>query len=141
MRSLYFVDYKGGEISSSFEECWTYTSDGTVQRSKENNYDECTYKWDGEQLQWVSGKNCGNGRWDGLLLSWFYNSEEPALEYILQDGQYSHLKNAQGMDFKWTRHFLASKSGLGHWSVEGSIPQPVIMFLQCMRFVNTQFSL
>jgi hypothetical protein len=142
MKNIFFNDHKGGEISSSYEECWTYTSDGVIQRSKENNFDECAYKWDGESLVWVSGKNYGHGRWDGLFLSWFQdNSEEPILDYILQDGQYSHLKNGQSMDFKWTRHFLASKSGEGHWSIEGSCPQPVIMFLQCMRFVHNQFSL
>ena len=138
-KTLFFVDYKGGEVTSSQEENWTYSNDGTLHRSADSQYQESFYNWDGENITYVSGKNYGRGRWDGVYLYWLNSDnsvENPLYVYIFQDGQYSNCGVETGMDYKWTRHFLASKAGKGHWSVEGSVPQPVVMFLQMMRFVD-----
>ena len=39
-------------------------------------------------------------------------------------------------DWQWTRHFLKRVNGEGEWIVEGSMPEPVVMFLQILRFLR-----
>ncbi len=146
---LYFDEFKGGTISSSFEEMWCYTSDGMAIREHDSNYEESVYRWNGETFAYVSGQYCGTGKWDGINIAWFSKEtdQDPFMQYLLQDGQYTHWKHeTTEMDWKWSRHFLVSVGGKGtycsilpysgHWSIEGSIPQPVIMFLQMMRYVR-----
>ena len=38
--------------------------------------------------------------------------------------------------WQWTRHFLKRVNGDGEWIVEGSIPEPIVMFLQIMRHIR-----
>ncbi|KAL6059699.1 PH domain-containing protein [Balamuthia mandrillaris] len=39
------------------------------------------------------------------------------------------------LDWKWTRHFLASKSNIEReWIVEGDAPQPLVMFMQLLHW-------
>ncbi len=37
-------------------------------------------------------------------------------------------------NWKWSRHFLTKCQGLGHWMMEASAPEPVVMLLQMMRY-------
>ena len=39
-------------------------------------------------------------------------------------------------NWQWTRHFLKRVNGEGEWIVEGSMPEPVVMFLQILRLVR-----
>jgi hypothetical protein len=133
------MEHKGGTIASSFEESWCYTADGIAIREHDSNYEDSVYNWDGESFCHVSGQNCGTGKWDGVNLAWYTtsNATEPFIQYLLQDGQYTHWKSdTTDYDWKWTRHFLASMRAKGHWSVEGRVPQPVVMMLQVMRYVR-----
>jgi hypothetical protein len=49
--------------------------------------------------------------------------------------QYEEDEN-EAYSWQWTRHFLKRVNGEGEWIVEGSVPDPVVMFLQIIRYVR-----
>lgn len=132
--------FRGGEISSSYDEEWTYTAQGLLTSSVGVD-PPLSYRWDGEMLIGVDdvSTQLGSGKWNGLSLVWFDEAANgmlslPSVRFTWQeeDREY-HDDAAAAQVWKWTRHFLASKFGAGEWIVEGSVPEPVVMLLQMMR--------
>jgi hypothetical protein len=138
--------YKGAEVNSG-EEQWEYFSDGRV-KSLSGNF---LYVWDGEFLQPSDPDyNFGTGKWDGLNLWWFppmgnsffslknrssdsYYCKTPSSHYIYNASNQEFISGLVEKDWKWTRHFLASRGTGLEWRVEGEIPKPVVMFLELLR--------
>jgi hypothetical protein len=71
-------------------------------------------------VEWMIFKNGQREK----MLKYFFDPKER--EYRPEISLYTQ--------WKWTRHFLASKGGEGEWAVEGEVPEPVIMFLQMIRY-------
>jgi hypothetical protein len=40
----------------------------------------------------------------------------------------------ESLDWKWTRHFLASKAQSSEWIMEGVVPEPIVMLVQQRRY-------
>jgi len=99
-----------------------------------------------EELTEVLRSGFGSGMWDGMTLKWYLEGGTNMLlqDFSLLTPHYDYLWNPQEREFineqcpemgwKFSRHFLASKSDHGHWIVEGAIPEPVVMGLQMMRY-------
>eukprot|EP01104_Vermistella_antarctica_P016293 TRINITY_DN5525_c1_g1_i2.p1 TRINITY_DN5525_c1_g1~~TRINITY_DN5525_c1_g1_i2.p1 ORF type:complete len:625 (+),score=182.01 TRINITY_DN5525_c1_g1_i2:154-2028(+) len=149
---LYKTSYKGGVIKSSYEEEWQYfggkkgllKSDLGVDDEDDANAEPLKFEWSGETLV---GKNdrsraLGMGRWTGVSLIWFAGEDEinkkAEYSWIAEEAEYSNVLNPKDT-YKWTRHFLAAKFGVGEWITEGGetgVPRPVVMFLQVLRNVR-----
>lgn len=134
LKALYKDDYKGGIIKSSFDEEWMYSQDGTL---------ECTEGWIGPAFTWDGMKmvpktdsgadQLGWGQFNGFLFEWYVGSQV-VYRFWLEDAEREYQNADMALTWKWTRHFLALKSGRGEWIVEGSIPEPVIFFLSLIRY-------
>lgn len=150
LRSIYKSGYKGGIVKSGDED-WQYNSEGSVHCIV--GALRLNYTWTGEFLQPSVGSkaiNMGTGKWDGVNLYWFapagpqngikntlgefYHSREPSSHYIYDEKDGEYISDDGRKEWKWSRHFLASKESEREWIVEGDIPQPVIMLLQLMRY-------
>ena len=150
LRSLYKSGHKGGIVKSG-EEDWQYNSGGSVNCLVGET--KLSYTWTGEFLQPSIGANSinkGTGRWDGVNLYWFgpgtaehgvknimgefYFSRKPEYHYIYDNKNREYLSNDGKKEWKWSRHFLASKDGEREWIVEGEIPEPVTILLQLLRY-------
>ena len=140
MAEKWQTGFRGGEISSSYDEEWTYTKEG-VLKSSVGVDPPLSYRWDGEMLIGLDDVSTqyGTGKWNGLTLVWFDEAANgmlslPSVRFRwIEDEREYHDEAETGQVWKWTRHFLASKFGAGEWIVEGSIPEPVVMLLQMMR--------
>jgi hypothetical protein len=77
------------------------------------------------------------GKWNGVSLVWLHESLSSPLHYSWDSfiREFTHSLDSNQV-WKWTRHFLANKLGSGEWSVEGSVPEPVIMFLQLIHEIR-----
>jgi len=133
LKKLYFDGFKGGLIKSNDEEEWSYSADGTLQKVDGEGSE--VYKWNGHQLTPMSEKEHGElGRWDGIRIAWMDGSlpdPDPTLTYIHYEGEYQNQDPE--LNFKWTRHFLASTSTTKYWALNGDVPSPVVMFLQIIQ--------
>ena len=57
------------------------------------------------------------------------NNELISNSFISDTREYLNVEEGEAKSWKWSRHFLASKSGKGSaWLVEGAIPEPVCFF-------------
>merc|ERR1712137_247894 len=152
LRKLYKSNYAGGIIKSNEEE-WQYNSDGSLNCLVGSK--KIHYTWTGEFLQPSLGSdifNFGTGKWDGVNLFWFpatspsatnsvkntigrlYYGRKPFRHYVYSEKENEYLTKDSENEWKWTRHFLASKSGEPEWIIEGDVPKPVVMLLQMMRY-------
>lgn len=62
------------------------------------------------------------------------------------DNSYAWLEGARPVaddvrNWKWSRHFLTKMQGIGHWIAEGSVPEPVCMLVQMMRYQRMGYNL
>merc|ERR1712137_25023 len=150
LRSAHLQGYMGGVVTSDDEE-WQYSAEGPVNCLVGKH--RIHYMWTGEFLQPSLGKmsvNLGTGKWDGVNLYWFPVSPpgegikntlgtfcydpQPVSHYLYTDKDQEYLPDTATNEWKWTRHFLASKTNEAReWIVEGAIPRPVVMLLQMMR--------
>eukprot|EP00026_Physarum_polycephalum_P006661 Phypoly_transcript_06712.p1 GENE.Phypoly_transcript_06712~~Phypoly_transcript_06712.p1 ORF type:complete len:514 (-),score=51.34 Phypoly_transcript_06712:75-1616(-) len=148
LRSLFYDGYKGGLIKSHDEEEWTY-SNGLLSMCDPTRKVVVAYRWDGQSLTNVdataSPEHEEVGKWDGVRIAWMDGSqEEPdsSLTYIFHEGEYQNQDPS--LNWKWTRHFLASvNDGNLFWAVNGSVPPPIVMFLQILRIkkqIQTEFN-
>lgn len=157
LRKLFKNNYGGGIVKSAEEE-WQYNSDGSVNCLIGQH--KLHYTWTGEFLQPSLGPeiiNFGTGKWDGINLWWFppssdsngiknilgnfYYSRNPIYHYLFSPIGREYLSNDSKKEWKWSRHFLASKEGEKEWILEGDIPPPVVMLLQLMRYFINDSSL
>jgi hypothetical protein len=88
------------------------------------------------------------GVWDGVTLIWHRDggANMRLQDFSLMQADFTYLWDEQEREFvndesvdrhwKFSRHFLASKSNHGHWIIEGDIPEPVVMGLQLMRYTR-----
>ena len=144
MRHLYKSGgYKGGEIKSSYDEEWSFSADGILQ-SEIIIGPELKFRWDGEMLVGLNPNSTqlGSGKWNGISIKWMKdNSSECLLQFDWDFFLREYTNNVdKNVVWKWTRHFLASKFGSGEWIVEGSVPEPVVMFLQIIRYFRERSS-
>ncbi|KAK5575901.1 hypothetical protein RB653_007036 [Dictyostelium firmibasis] len=135
----------GGVIRSSHGEEWTYRPDGTLFNTDFLDTSikpkEIKYNWNGQFLMPASDttRNLGHGKWNGVWLAWYNpNSNEPFLKYIWDQANNEYLNQNTKLSFKWSsqRGSLVSKIGNGEWLVEGRVPETIIMFLQCLRYIR-----
>ncbi|KAN0034097.1 hypothetical protein ACTFIV_000581 [Dictyostelium citrinum] len=135
----------GGVIRSSHGEEWTYRPDGTLFNTDFLDTSikpkEIKYNWNGQFLMPASDttRNLGHGKWNGVWLAWYNpNSNEPFLKYIWDQTNNEYLNQNTKLSFKWSsqRGSLVSKIGNGEWLVEGRVPETVIMFVQCLRYIR-----
>lgn len=150
LRMLYKDSYKGAVLKNGVDD-WYYTDDGLVVNGNES--DPIKYNWTGEILHPAlsdNSKNLGTGRWDGANLWWFpasdavngvknpsgnfYHAQAPSQHYIYNANEREYLCGDSDFDWKWTRHFLASKGGDKEWIIEGFVPDPVVMLLQMLCY-------
>jgi hypothetical protein len=70
----------------------------------------------------------GAGQWSGVFIGWYLEEwmafktgqREKFLKYFFDEQDREYRSESKGLsDWKWTRHFLASKLNEGCWSVEG----------------------
>lgn len=150
LRSVHLQGFIGGVVTSDEEE-WQYSAEGAVNCLVGQH--RIHYMWTGEFLQPSLGKmsvNLGTGKWDGANLYWFpvsapgegikntlgsyWYEPQPVSHYLYTDTDQEYLTVDATREWKWTRHFLASKTNEAReWIVEGAIPRPVVMLLQMMR--------
>lgn len=126
---------------------------------------EVSYTWNGQTLvptrvaadgtfadeteaQRIRQSGFGSGVWDGVTLIWHRDggANMRLQDFSLMQADFTYLWDEQEREFvndesvdrhwKFSRHFLASKSNHGHWIVEGDIPEPVVMGLQLMRYTR-----
>mmetsp|Transcript_45740 Transcript_45740/g.115121 ORF Transcript_45740/g.115121 Transcript_45740/m.115121 type:complete len:687 (+) Transcript_45740:203-2263(+) len=136
LKLVYVSPFKGGVIKSSYEEEWSYQGSGTLRTSEGVGMD-LTFVWDGEQLRPPKGtdQSLGTGKWNGVWLSWHAPDGKEFIRYKWEPALNEYkCTETDDKNFQWTRHFLASKYHKGEWIMEGSVPYPVVMFLQCIRF-------
>jgi len=130
LKKLYFDNFKGGLIKSSDDEEWSYSLDGALHLV--DGDPTTSYKWNGHTLTPLSEEENGElGRWDGIRIAWMDGSmtdPDTTLTYIHYEGEYQNQDPT--LNFKWTRHFLASTSDSKYWAMNGDVPSPVVMFLQ-----------
>jgi len=150
LRKLFKSSYAGGIVKSADEE-WQYNSDGSIV-CLVGKY-KISYTWTGEFLQPSLGNeifNFGTGKWDGVSLFWFPSASsgdglkntigqfcfarKPWSHYLFCAKNREYLSEDSSNEWKWSRHFLASKEDEPEWIVEGEIPEPVVMLLQMMRY-------
>ncbi|EGC32314.1 hypothetical protein DICPUDRAFT_98913 [Dictyostelium purpureum] len=139
LKILYKDNIKGGIIKSSdTEEEWNYSSMGTLQIEPTTsvNEEKIDYHWDGEWIKSSTHNHIlGYGRFNGVYLAWFIKDPTfPEIRYFYDEKEKEYISDKKEFTFKWTRHFLASKYGSGEWIVEGHVPQPVVMFLQLIKY-------
>ncbi|KYQ88352.1 hypothetical protein DLAC_11052 [Tieghemostelium lacteum] len=146
LHNLYKENHKGGFIKSSFDEEWSYSSDGILQCTEANWNQEnggasnIVYLWDGQRLLPQNGSfSLGWGKWNGFIFEWrlgdVANDKSPkVLEYYWEESEREYLTEDDSQSWKWTRHFLTLKTGTGEWIVEGEIPEPVVFFLSLLRY-------
>jgi len=143
LKKLYFDNAKGGLIKSNDDEEWEYTAQGWLHLSTDDDPTK-GYKWNGHSLIPLSEEENGElGRWDGIRIAWMDASltdPDTTLTYIHYEGEYQNQDPT--LNYKWTRHFLASTAGSRYWSMNGDVPSPVVMFLQILtqkRKLEEQF--
>eukprot|EP01133_Synstelium_polycarpum_P012603 gene12603-14791_t len=133
----------GGIVRSSHGEEWTYRADGTLFNSEHLDSSlkarSIKYVWNGQLL--VPAPDCahksfGSGKWNGVWLAWYHASGVPFLKYLWEQEANEYLNQNPRLSYKWASRGLVSKIGVGEWIVEGSVPETVVMFLQCLRYVR-----
>eukprot|EP01133_Synstelium_polycarpum_P003632 gene3632-4161_t len=137
LKVLYKNNIKGGIIKSGDDEEWNYTAIGSLSTIDGMSDAKIDYHWDGEWLKSsVHSPTLGIGRFNGVHLAWYARGEaaQPDLTYFWDEKEREYSLDRKEFTFKWTRHFLASKFGSGEWIVEGHVPQPVVMFLQLIKY-------
>ncbi|GAM29004.1 hypothetical protein SAMD00019534_121800, partial [Acytostelium subglobosum LB1] len=144
LHTVFKSTFKGGIIKSSFEEEWSYSSDGILQCTEAGwNTDAgaslMMYLWDGQSFMPGSGTHSlGWGKFNGFLFEWMVGDlGEDGIkvqEYYWEEIEREYLTHDHTMDWKWTRHFLTLKQGTGEWIVEGEVPEPVVFFLSLLRY-------
>ncbi|EGC28360.1 hypothetical protein DICPUDRAFT_160270 [Dictyostelium purpureum] len=150
LHNVYKENYKGGFIKSSFDEEWMYSSDGILECSEaawknnsnnSNGANNMTYLWDGQQLLPQNGSNSfGWGRYNGFIFEWrtgdsvCLDKATKSKEYYWEELEREYLCEDSQQCWKWTRHFLTLKQGVGEWIVEGEVPEPVVFFLSLLRY-------
>jgi len=152
LHNVYKENYKGGFIKSSFEEEWMYSNDGILQCTEASwNVDggasSLTYLWDGQQLVPQNGSySLGWGKFNGFLFEWrlgdvgFLENSTKLKEYYWEEIEKEYITDDPSLSWKWTRHFLTLKHGVGEWIVEGEVPEPVVFFLSLLRFSRINHS-
>ncbi|GAM29425.1 hypothetical protein SAMD00019534_126010 [Acytostelium subglobosum LB1] len=149
LKILYKNNIKGGVIKSSHDdEEWSYSSIGSLS-TLEGTYNgpQIDYHWDGEWLRSSANSQMfGAGRFNGVYLAWYLAgvdgkdptgstvTQAPDITYFWDEREKEYVSDRKELTFKWSRHFLASKYGTGEWIVEGHVPQPVVMFLQLIKY-------
>ncbi|KAF2073464.1 hypothetical protein CYY_005214 [Polysphondylium violaceum] len=135
----------GGVVRSSHGEEWTWRADGTLFNTDfldttRIRPKELQYKWNGQLLVPCqdSVKNLGYGKWNGIWLAWYNpNSNTPFIKYIWDQEHNEYLNQNPKLSYKWSSRGLVSKvSHGGEWMVEGRVPETVVMFLQCLRYIR-----
>jgi len=147
LQLLFKDNYKGGIIKSSYGEEWEYRPDGTVSSITVDNCVKIVYEWDGEFFspKKIEGNlSYGAGHWNGVWCGWYLEEwmilkitgqREKFLKYFVDQKEEEFIPENKGLSvWKKTRHFLASKSNEGEWIIEGSVPEPIAMFLQLIRY-------
>ncbi|KAM9988224.1 hypothetical protein ACTFIZ_003581 [Dictyostelium cf. discoideum] len=146
LHSVYKESYKGGFIKSSFDEEWMYSSDGILECSesswnKGGASNNMTYLWDGQQLVPQNGSHSfGWGRFNGFIFEWrvgdfcLDKTTQKTKEYYWEEIEREYITEDIQQCWKWTRHFLTLKHGVGEWIVEGEVPEPVVFFLSLLRY-------
>ena len=97
----------------------------------------------------------GFGAWNGTDMFWCVPFHpKPIVEYVWNRLENEYVGGRRGEGGKrskdegegelpvwmWTRHFLANKSGVGEWIVEGSVPEHLVMFLQMFRYARQRLA-
>lgn len=138
LKKTYFSNFKGGTITSNKEEIWTYIPSGQILKGAELVETNAIFQWDGEVFNPTKEpKTQGCAYWDGINLIWKNANDETVFHYLFETGQYCRMASADSrFDWKWSRHFLVSKGNEGHYSLEGNIPQPVVMCIQLSKYVD-----
>jgi len=155
LRMLHKDPYRGAMLKHGEDE-WQY-SEGIISRTV--GEPEIRYSWTGETLAPCvdSPINYGTGKWDGVNLYWFppcapgagvptksgefYFSPNPSYHYLYNSTEKDYLCGNPDMDWKWSRHFLASKGSDKEWILEGVVPEPMVFLLQLMRYyINSSIS-
>lgn len=124
------ASYRGGQILSSHDEEWEYAPGGMVKCT----VGACaglTMTWNGHCLQPTNSSDYGEGTWDGFNLNW--RGRDGTLQHYIYNYSLCEYQAEGHKTWKWTRHFLASKDDDDYWSIEGSVPKPIIMMLQILR--------
>ncbi|EGG23503.1 hypothetical protein DFA_05636 [Cavenderia fasciculata] len=143
---VYKENYKGGIIKSSFEEEWTYSSDGILQCTEaawcadSGGASSMTYLWDGQHLVPQNGSHSlGWGKFNGFIFEWLLGElGERGVklhEYYWEEMEREYINKDPMIDWKWTRHFLTLKAeGGSYFLVEGDVPEPIVFFLTLLRY-------
>ncbi|EGC36160.1 hypothetical protein DICPUDRAFT_54769 [Dictyostelium purpureum] len=133
----------GGVVRSSHGEEWTYRADGTLFNTDFLDTSirpkDIKYIWNGQFLLPANDSvhNLGNGKWNGVWLAWYNpNTSEPFLKYIWDQQNNEYLNQNTKLSYKWSSRGLVSKIGNGEWLVEGRVPETIVMFLQCLRYIR-----
>jgi len=153
LRTLFFDQYKGGIIKSKDEgDEWEYRPNGTVTCLMMNNKPaKIIYEWDGEFFKpkkSIDGNlNYGIGHWNGVWCGWYLQDwmvlqstgqREKFLKYFFDREDRKYVPENKGLTvWRWSRHFLvptSDETSEDWWQVEGSVPEPVVMFLQLIRY-------
>ncbi|PRP77169.1 hypothetical protein PROFUN_14510 [Planoprotostelium fungivorum] len=153
LRQLYLEDHYGGVIKYSSPdgdatEEWSYSKEGVlkcVQLVPEDDVGTVSYQWNGERFEPFGEQSFGAGHWSGVFIAWYLDEgqvykdglRDKYLKYFYEPREGEYRPDLPSLTvWKWSRHFLASKSNEGFWMVEGQIPEPVVMFAQMMRYTR-----
>eukprot|EP01104_Vermistella_antarctica_P004306 TRINITY_DN14783_c0_g1_i1.p1 TRINITY_DN14783_c0_g1~~TRINITY_DN14783_c0_g1_i1.p1 ORF type:complete len:900 (-),score=139.36 TRINITY_DN14783_c0_g1_i1:52-2583(-) len=140
--------HKGGCVKSSFDEEWSYFKNGTLRNDLGSSKEK--YRWNGTTLLALSGDTVGSGVWNGAWLAWYSRGKDavsardvlydfertPRYLYLYDPATREYHSPDNTRTWKWTRHFLANKTGSGEWIVEGDVPEAVVFFLQMQRYAR-----
>jgi len=140
MERLFKADHAGGVLKGSLGDEWQYFSTGSL-RCSQGPSTGVTYIWDGSSLlptnKGSSGDDEHGGCWNGVDVSWKDTQGKIIISHVFlpEVREYkSLLPIDESLDWKWTRHFLASKAQTGEWIMEGAVPEPIVMLVQQRRY-------
>eukprot|EP01116_Phalansterium_solitarium_P003944 TRINITY_DN1478_c0_g2_i1.p1 TRINITY_DN1478_c0_g2~~TRINITY_DN1478_c0_g2_i1.p1 ORF type:complete len:640 (-),score=120.86 TRINITY_DN1478_c0_g2_i1:111-1931(-) len=142
MKFLYKKFFKtGGSITSSGHEQWQYNSNGTVVQVV-GSQAGLQFQWDGENFRALAeadAKQLGEGRWNGVWLGWHASQAAMATQpyiWCADKREFVEPDNSH-LSWKWKKSVLSSQSlGISdtHWTIDGQVPEPVVMFVQMLRY-------
>jgi len=135
------ANYKGGTIKSNNLEEWSYTPAGEL-RAINGVGVNIVYFWDGETLNSLNfDYSFGIGKWNGSKLAWYKGNYGPDKTpfWECQWDQLSRTFNHIARPWKFiqasTKLCLTDGNG-NEWVIDGDIPEPVVIFLQMIRYAR-----
>jgi len=150
LKGLYCDPFTGGKVFLN-DETWIYDADGSVYPKGENDEESpIRFVWNGYFLLPAENyKSVGAGEFNGQNLSWYAKEnqvyktsgkKEVTVAYVYEESKkaYSPVTKGSGqLVWKSDGQILKPENATNNqsvWLIDGSVPEPVVMLLQMMKY-------